>query len=56
MKKNFQHIFEYINQLQISKVNKQQEKINERINKELVISEKIKEQRESINFKLKNYQ
>ena len=41
---------------EINKVNKQQEKINEKINKELVISEKIKEQRESINFKLKNYQ
>ena len=41
---------------EINKVNKQQEKINEKIIEELLISEKTKELRESINFKVKNYQ
>ena len=41
---------------EINKVNKQQEKINEKITEELIISEKTKELKESINFKVKNYQ
>ncbi|MBS91763.1 MAG: hypothetical protein CMM95_01740 [Rickettsiales bacterium] len=41
---------------EINKVNKQQEKINEKIRKEFFISEKTKELKESTNFKVKSYQ